>query len=86
MYQPLKYAIMIWYICTSFIQFFLFCKGDYRMKLSAPTNVTFLVALILAVLGLLAQLGLLAFLAPYAFWLVFVAAVLLLLGAYLKGM
>lgn len=56
------------------------------MKLSAPKNITFYIALIIAVLGLLGKFGVLAFLAPYAFWLVLVAFVLLALATLLKGL
>lgn len=56
------------------------------MKLSAPKNVTWWVAVVLAVLGLLGQLKVLAFLTPYAFWLVLVAAVVLVLGTLLNDL
>ena len=56
------------------------------MKLSAPKNVTFYIALILIVLGLVAKLGVVAALVGYAFWLVFAGAVLLALAVLLKGL
>ena len=56
------------------------------MKLSAPKNATFFVALILIVLGLVAKLGLVAAIAGYAFWLVFAGAVLLVLSVVLSGL
>jgi len=55
------------------------------MKLTPPTKNVFYVSVVLAVLGLIAQFGVLGFLAPYAFWLVVVAYVLLALGNTMKG-
>ena len=54
------------------------------MKLTPPTKLAFWISVALVVLGLIGQLGL-AFLAPFAFWLVFVGFVVLLLGLLLKG-
>lgn len=56
------------------------------MKLSAPKNYTWIIALILAVLGLLGELGVIAALASFAFWLALVAAALLLLATFVKGL
>ena len=57
------------------------------MKLSAPKQITWLVALILAVLGLLGGLNVIdALSGNIAFWLAFVSAVVLLLGTYLKDL
>ncbi|HMN13001.1 MAG TPA: hypothetical protein PKD55_11825 [Bellilinea sp.] len=50
------------------------------MKLNAPTQIVWIIALVLGLLGLLGQIGILAFAAPYAFWLVFVGLVLVLLA------
>jgi|MudIll2142460700_1097286.scaffolds.fasta_scaffold826305_1 hypothetical protein len=55
------------------------------MKLSAPKVVTFWIAVILAILGLLGQLAIAA-LAPYAFWLLLIAFVLLALGNFVSGL
>lgn len=55
------------------------------MKLSAPNQTLWLIAVILGVLGILAFLGVIPPLATYAFWLVTIAFVLLLLGTLLKG-
>ena len=54
------------------------------MKLSAPTNLVFLVAVVLFVLALLAQFGLVSALAAAMPWLWIVAFVLLALGVLLK--
>lgn len=54
------------------------------MKLSAPKVSTFWISMILAILGLLGQVAISA-LAPYAFWILLVAFVLLALGSFLSG-
>jgi len=55
------------------------------MKLSAPKLVTFWIAVILAIIALLGQLAIAA-LAPYAFWILLVAFVLLALGTFVSGL
>lgn len=55
------------------------------MKLSAPKNVTFLVAVVLAVLGVLGALFTITFLTANAFWFVLAGFVVLALGNLLKG-
>ena len=54
------------------------------MKLRAPKNITFYVAVILAVLGLISQLF--SVLPGFAFWLVLVGFVVLALGNLLEGL
>lgn len=54
------------------------------MKLRSPKNITFWIAVILALLGLFGQLGV-GILAGYAFWLVLVGFILLVLGILLDG-
>jgi len=60
------------------------------MRLNAPKKITWLVAVILGILGLVCFLAptlpLIAFVAKYAFWLVFAGFSLLALGAFLKGL
>ncbi len=56
------------------------------MRLRAPKQVTFLIALILVILGVVGQVGGVSALASYAFWLVLVGFVVLALGNLLKGM
>ena len=56
------------------------------MKLSAPQKTTWLVALIVGVVGILARLVAIPVLSGMAFWLVAVAFVLLVLATYLKGL
>ena len=56
------------------------------MKLNRPKNITFWIAVILAVLGLLAFMGSLPPLSAYAFWLVMAGFVLLALGNMLRNL
>jgi len=56
------------------------------MKLSAPKQITWWIALVIGALGILAKLGMIPVLSGYAFWLVVVAFVLLLLATLLKGL
>ncbi len=56
------------------------------MKLSSPKQVTWFVALALAVLALLGQTGIIAALSPYDFWLALIAAALLLLATMVKDL
>lgn len=56
-----------------------------NMRLSAPKQITFWIAVILAVIGLVAQLGIVAALGGYAFWFVFVGFVVLAAGCFFEG-
>lgn len=56
------------------------------MKLNAPKQVTWLVALLLGLLGLLGKLFAIPVISDYAFWLVLIGFVLLLLGAYFRNL
>jgi hypothetical protein len=56
------------------------------MKLSPPKQVTWIVALVLAVLALLGNAKVIAGLTPYAFWLALIAAALLLLATIVNGL
>ncbi|MEO6062146.1 MAG: hypothetical protein ABIQ99_09425 [Thermoflexales bacterium] len=55
-------------------------------KLSAPRQATFLIAVVLAVLGLLSTLVPIPVLSGYSFWLVVVGFVVLALGNIFDGM
>lgn len=55
------------------------------MKLSAPNKVLWLIAVILGLLGILAYAGVLVPLAVYAFWLVAIAFILLVIGTLFTG-
>ncbi|MBN1666496.1 MAG: hypothetical protein JW862_05390 [Anaerolineales bacterium] len=56
------------------------------MRLSAPKQITWYIALALAVLALLGHTSVIATLAPYAFWLALIAAGLMLLATLLKDL
>jgi hypothetical protein len=56
------------------------------MKLSPPKQITWFIALALAVLALLGQIKTVAALSPYSFWLALIAAALLLLATIVKGL
>jgi hypothetical protein len=56
------------------------------MRLSPPKQITWFVALALAVLALLGQTGVIAALTPYSFWLAIIAAALLLLATIVRGL
>jgi hypothetical protein len=61
-------------------------KRRNAMQLSSPKQITWIVALVLALLSLLGGLNLITALSGFAFWLAFISAVLLLLATYLKGL
>lgn len=56
------------------------------MKLSAPKQTTFIVALVLAVLGLLGALITIPVLTDLAVWLALAGFVVLALGVWLEGL
>ena len=57
------------------------------MKLNRPKDITFIIAAILAVLGLIGSLGLIsAITVGVSFWLVFVGFVLLAAGNMVAGL
>ena len=56
------------------------------MKLTPPKQITWFVALALAVLGLLGYAKIIAPLTPYAFWLALAAAALLLIATLVKDL
>jgi hypothetical protein len=56
------------------------------MKLSAPKQVTWIVALVLAVVGVIASLVTIPVLTGLAFWIVVVAAVILLVATFIPGL
>ncbi|MBN1890014.1 MAG: hypothetical protein JW850_18605 [Thermoflexales bacterium] len=55
------------------------------MKLSAPKQITFWVAVVLAVLGLLASLISIPVLSGFALWLIVIGFVVLAAGNMLEG-
>ncbi|MGD9047314.1 MAG: hypothetical protein PVF77_04630 [Anaerolineae bacterium] len=56
------------------------------MQLSAPKQITWWVALALVVIGIIAQLVTIPVLSGLAFWIVVVAAVLLLVASFIPGL
>jgi hypothetical protein len=56
------------------------------MRLSPPKQITWFIALALAVLALLGETKVIAALTPYAFWLALVAAALLLLATIIRDL
>jgi len=54
------------------------------MRLTPPKNITFWIAVILVVLGLLGYLKVISVFSPYAFWLVVVGFVVLMLGVLIR--
>jgi hypothetical protein len=56
------------------------------MKLSAPKQVTFWIAVVLAVVGVIAFLVHIPVLSGFAFWLVVIGFILLLLGNLIAGL
>jgi len=56
------------------------------MQLSAPKQITWWVALALVVIGIIAQLVTIPVLSGLAFWIVAVAAVLLLVAAFIPNL
>ena len=55
------------------------------MKLSAPTQIVFLISVAVAVIGLLAALGILSFIPVASVWIMLVAYIILAGGCLLKG-
>jgi len=56
------------------------------MKLNAPKNVTWWVAVVVGVLGILGKLFTIPFVSDNAFWFAAVGFVLLALATFLKGL
>ena len=60
---------------------------EEKMKLSAPKQISWIIALVLGILGLLGMLvPTLPLIGGLAFWLVLVGLVLMLLATYLHGL
>jgi len=55
------------------------------MRLTPPKKITFWISVILAALGVLASMGAIPGLSGFAFWLVVIGFVLLVLGLLIKG-
>ena len=57
-----------------------------NLKLSPPSQIVWIIALILGLVGILASMGVIAALATYAFWLVVAGWALLLIATIVRGM
>ena len=56
------------------------------MQISAPKQITFWIAVVIAVVGLLAKLVTIPVLTGFAFWLVVIAFIILAAGNLLEGL
>ncbi len=56
------------------------------MNLSAPTNLFFIISLIVAILGVLSALGVLAFTPLASVWIMAIAYAVLAIGCVMKGL
>lgn len=56
------------------------------MRLSAPTQPVWLIAIVLGVLGILGAFVAIPFVSAYSFWLVVVAFVLLVIATMARGL
>jgi hypothetical protein len=54
-------------------------------RLSAPTQVVFLISLILAIIALVGVFVVIPFVSLYAFWIAIIAYIVLALGCVMKG-
>jgi hypothetical protein len=61
-------------------------KGEVNVKLSAPKQVTWWIALVVGVVGVLAYLVTIPVLSGFAFWLVVVAFALLVVATFIKDL
>jgi uncharacterized membrane protein HdeD (DUF308 family) len=59
---------------------------EIKMKLSAPKNVTWWIAVFLGLIGILASVVSIPFLSDNSFWIVALAFILLALATLLKGL
>jgi predicted membrane channel-forming protein YqfA (hemolysin III family) len=56
------------------------------MKLTEPRNITFIIAVLIGLIGILAFLVEIPVLTPIAFWLVVIGFVILVVGNLVKGL
>jgi len=56
------------------------------MRLNAPKQITWVISLILGIISLISVFVTIPYISAYAFWVVFIGLVLLLLGNALKGL
>lgn len=63
-----------------------FCTKENAMRLSAPKQITWIVAIVLGVLGLLGSLITIPVVSGLAFWLVFLGFLLLAVATFIDGL
>jgi hypothetical protein len=56
------------------------------MKLSAPTQIVWIISLVLGIVGLIGASVTIPFVSTYAFWLVLIGLVVMLVATMMKGM
>ncbi len=61
-------------------------SSSSSFRLNAPTQVVFLISLVIAALSLLAVIVYIPNVSPHAYWIGFIAYVVLALSCVLKGM
>lgn len=57
-----------------------------NLKLSPPSQVLWIISLILGIVGILAFMGIVATLGVYAFWFVVIAWAILVIATIMRGM
>jgi len=57
-----------------------------NLKLSAPSQIVWIIALILGIVGILGAMGIVVAIAPYGFWLVVAGWALLVIATIMRGM
>jgi hypothetical protein len=61
-------------------------KGDIKMRLTPPKNITWWVAVILGVLALLGHFNTISALTPYAFWFAIAGLALLAIACLVRNL
>jgi uncharacterized membrane protein len=56
-----------------------------HMNLSAPTQIVFIISVVVAIIGVLAALGVLAFIPLASVWIVLIAFIVLAGGCLMRG-
>jgi hypothetical protein len=61
-------------------------RSSHNLHLSSPKNITWWIALILAVLGVIGKFVNVQFLSEFSFWLILASAVLLLIATRFRAL
>jgi hypothetical protein len=64
----------------------LIIKKEMQMNLSAPKNLTWIIAVVLGVLGLLGNFVTLPVIGGFSFWLVFLGFAVLAVATFVEGL